>query len=103
MNQPRNDDPPLIPGIGRAVDLVVQAKTAGLRLDQYLASLFPDFSRSLLQKAIEAECVLVNDTAAKASFKVRLSDRIRIWLPELPRPDPEPEDIPLDVLYEDEY
>jgi 23S rRNA pseudouridine1911/1915/1917 synthase len=96
-------DVPLVPGIGRAVDLVVQAKTAGLRLDQYLASLFPDFSRSLLQKAIEAQCVLINAAPTKASFKVRQGDAVKIWLPEPPRPDPIPEDIPLDVLYEDEF
>src|SRR5947208_11064816 len=94
---------PLIPGIGRAVDLVVQAKTVGLRLDHYLATLFPDFSRSLLQKAIEAECVLLNDAPIKASFKVRIGDRVRIWLPEPPRPDAAPENIPLEILYEDEH
>jgi 23S rRNA pseudouridine1911/1915/1917 synthase len=102
LERPPIDNAALTPGIGRAVDLVVQAKTVGLRLDQYLAGLFPDFSRSLLQKAIEAECVLINDAPTKASFKVRLGDRVKIWLPEPPRPDPTPEDIPLHVLYEDE-
>ena len=93
----------LTPGIGRAVDLVVQSKTVGLRLDHYLSTLFPDFSRSLLQKAIEADCVLLNDASTKASFKVRVGDRVKIWLPEPNRPDPIPEAIPLDVLYEDEF
>ena len=60
-----------VPGVGRAVELTVQAKTAGQRLDQYLASQFPDFSRSLIQKAIEAKSVTVNDAAAKASFRAR--------------------------------
>ena len=66
---PSADDPrpevPLVPGIGRAVDLVVQNKTTGLRLDHYLAQQFPDFSRSLMQKAIEAGCVLLNDGTVK--------------------------------------
>lgn len=93
----------LVPGIGRAVDLLVQNKTAGLRLDHYLAQLFPDFSRSLMQKAIEAGCVLLNDGPVKASFKIRLGDRIKVWLPEPPRPDPAPENIPLEILYEDEH
>src|SRR3954468_12053229 len=102
MSEQQLYDPniPLTPGIGRAVDLVVQAKTVGLRLDHYLASLFPDFSRSLLQKAIEAQCVLINEGPTKASFKVRQGDQVKIWLPEPPRPDPVPENIPLDVLYE---
>ncbi len=94
---------PLVPGIGRAVDLVVQNKTAGTRLDQYLAGHFPDFSRSLLQKAIEAQCVLLNDAPVKASFKIRVGDRVKIWLPEPPRPDAAPENIPLEILYEDEH
>lgn len=102
-DDPPREEPPLIPGIGRAVDLVVQNKTAGLRLDHYLSQLFPDFSRSLLQRAIEAKCVLLNDGPIKASFKIRLGDRIKIWLPEPPRPDPAPEDIPLQILYEDEH
>jgi 23S rRNA pseudouridine1911/1915/1917 synthase len=97
------DTAPLTPGIGRAVDLVVQPKTAGTRLDQYLAALFPDFSRSLLQKAIEAQCVLLNEAPIKASFKVRVGDRVRIWLPEPPRPDAAPENIPLEILYDDEH
>ncbi len=96
-------DVPLVPGIGRTVDLVVQHKTVGLRLDHYLVVQFTDFSRSVIQKSVDAGCVLVNDAVAKSSFKVRLGDRIRIWLPEPQRPDPAPENIPLDILYEDEY
>jgi 23S rRNA pseudouridine1911/1915/1917 synthase len=91
------------PGVGRAALLTVQAKTAGQRLDQYLVGQFPDLSRSLIQKAIEAKSVTVNDAAAKASFKVRVADRIRIWLPEATHGPPAPENIPLEVLYEDEF
>ncbi|MEI7686791.1 MAG: RluA family pseudouridine synthase [Planctomycetota bacterium] len=96
-------DATLVPGVGRAVDLVVQNKTAGTRLDRFLAGHFPDFSRSLMQKAIEAECVLLNDAPVKASFKIRVGDRVKVWLPEPPRPDPAPENIPLQILYEDEH
>src|SRR2546421_12707079 len=85
-----------LPGVGRAVELTVQPKTAGQRLDQYLACQFPDFSRSLIQKAIQAKSVTVNEAAAKASFKVRVADRIRIWLPEATHGPPAPENIPLD-------
>ncbi len=94
---------PLVPGVGRAIDLLVQHKTAGLRLDQFLVLNCPDFSRSILQKAIEAKCVLVNDAAAKASTKVKAGDRVRIWLPDPERPEPAAEDIPLEILYEDEW
>ncbi len=92
-----------IPGVGRAVALTVQAKTAGLRLDHYLTAQFPDFSRSLIQKAIEAKSVTVNDVPTKASFKVRVADQISIWLPESSHGAPVAENIPLDILYEDEF
>ena len=92
-----------VPGIGRRVELTVQPKTFGLRLDQYLVLQFPDFSRSVIQKAIESGSVTVNDTVRRASYKTHLGDRIVIQLPEPERPEPTPEDIPLDVLYEDEY
>jgi len=92
-----------LPGVGRVVALQVQAKTAGMRLDQFLVLQFPDFSRSIVQKAIEGGGVTVNGAAAKSSYKARLGDQVRIQLPEPERPEPAPEDIPLDVLYEDEY
>src|ERR1043165_1278893 len=92
-----------IPGIGRAVELTVQTKTAGMRLDQYLVLQFPDFSRSVIQKAIEADSVKINDLPIKRSTRVKQGDRIRIWLPQPDRSDPAPENIPLEILHEDEY
>ena len=92
-----------IPGVGRAIDLTVQIKTAGMRLDQYLVMQFPDFSRSVLQKAIESDTVTINDLPTKRSARIKQGDRVRVWLPVPDRPEPTPEDIPLDVLYEDDY
>src|SRR5947209_20546189 len=92
-----------IPGIGRAVELTVQIKTAGMRLDQYLVLQFPDFSRSIIQKAIEADSVKINDQPIKRSTKVKQGDRVRIWLPQPDRSDPAPENIPLPILYEDDF
>jgi 23S rRNA pseudouridine1911/1915/1917 synthase len=87
----------------RLLELTVKHKTEGGRLDQYLAGQLADLSRSLIQKAIEAGEVTVNGAAAKASYKVRFGDRIRLRLPEPTHPTPVPEDIPLEVLYEDDY
>src|SRR2546429_9092674 len=92
-----------IPGIARAVELTVQTKTAGMRLDQYLVLQFPDFSRSIIQKAIEADSVTINDAPTKRSMKVKQGDVVRIWLPTPNRPEPTPENIPLQILYEDEF
>src|SRR5262245_17974989 len=90
-----------IPGIGRAVERTVQIKTAGMRLDQYLVMQFPDFSRSAIQKAIDAGSVVINNNTTKRSCKVHAGDCVRIWLPGPQRPDPAPENIPLHIFYED--
>src|SRR5262249_49982670 len=78
-------------------------KVEGIRLDQYLVSAFEGFSRSVLQKVIDAGSVLVNGIPVKASYRIRHGDHIRIWLPEPSHDLPVPEDIPLDILYEDEF
>ena len=80
----------------------VKQRTDGRRIDAYLASRFTDYSRSVIQKVIDAEAVLVNGQPVKASYKVRVGDVVRVWLPELPDTAPVPEDIPIDVVYEDE-
>jgi 23S rRNA pseudouridine1911/1915/1917 synthase len=85
------------------VEHVVKLKVDGQRLDQYLAAQSEDFSRSLLRKAIDAGTVTVNSLPQKASYKVRNGDLIRVWLPTPRAGRPVPEDIPLDVLYEDEF
>jgi 23S rRNA pseudouridine1911/1915/1917 synthase len=87
----------------RIIDLTVKRKIEGSRLDQYLVSAFAGFSRSVLQKAIDAGGVTVNGHPAKASYRVRYGDQVRVQLPEPSHELPVPEDIPLDVLYEDEF
>lgn len=85
------------------VELVVAASQAGLRLDAYLALQFTSHSRVHLRRVINAGAVRIGDRGGKASYKVREGDRIVIWLPPLPREGPHPEDIPLEILYEDEH
>jgi 23S rRNA pseudouridine1911/1915/1917 synthase len=87
----------------RVVEHVANCKKDGTRLDQYLAGAFADFSRSVVQRVIDAGGVLVNGKPVKASYKVRHGDVIRIRPPEPTHPAPVPEDIPLEVLYEDDY
>jgi len=80
----------------------VKARMVGKRIDAYLASRFPDYSRSVIQKVIDAGAVLINGQPTKASYRVRLDDQVRVWLPELADDAPAPEEIPLEVVYEDE-
>ena len=81
---------------------VVKARMEGKRIDAYLTSRYQDYSRSVMQKVIDADAVLVNGKTVKASYKVREGDEIHVWLPELADDIPTPEDIPIGVVYEDE-
>ncbi len=85
------------------IDLTAKLRVEGTRLDQYLVSLFPDHSRSVIKKVIDASAVLVNGSPVKASYKVRHGDQIRIRLPGPTHDLPVPEDIPLTILYEDQF
>ena len=80
---------------------VVSNEAVGQRLDQFLRSELPEHSRAFLQKLIEQRNVLVNGQPGKPSYRVRAGDRISVEIPP-PRPlETAPEEIPLDVLYED--
>jgi 23S rRNA pseudouridine1911/1915/1917 synthase len=87
------------------LELLVMVKSEGMRLDLYvLLHLGADFSRSEVQRAIEAGGVTVNGKPiTKPSYKVRRNDRLRVELPEPTHEIPVPEDIPLDILYQDEW
>lgn len=73
-----------------------------LRIDKYLAQKLPDRSRSYIQKLIKDEQVTVHNQKIKSNYKVQSGDQLRVELPKLQEPDILPEDIPLDILYEDE-
>jgi 23S rRNA pseudouridine1911/1915/1917 synthase len=83
-------------------DLLVGQSSAGLRLDWYLARQFPSYSRVHLRRLINAAAVHVDGRRAKASHRLRAGEQVRVWLPPLAREAPPPENIPLEVLYEDE-
>ena len=72
------------------------------RIDKLLSSMLPDLSRSYLQKLVKEGAVLVNEKGVKPNHKVNPGDLVEISVPEPELPDISPEDIPLDILYEDE-
>jgi 23S rRNA pseudouridine1911/1915/1917 synthase len=84
------------------IEFVVKARMAGKRVDAYLSSRYQDYSRSVIQKVIDAGAVLINGQATKASARVREGDLICVWLPELSEESHAPEDIPLTIVFEDE-
>ena len=82
--------------------LTVEARAHGWRVDYYLTRIFPNHSRALFQRAINENAVLVNGLPVKASRRLRVNDRIEVTLPEEPDSSIAPEDLPIEVLYEDE-
>jgi 23S rRNA pseudouridine1911/1915/1917 synthase len=76
-------------------------RDAGQRLDHYLQGRLPQYSRSRLQDWIKAERVTVNGAAAKASLLLRGGERIEVSPADLPPLRAAPEDLPLEILYQD--
>lgn len=71
------------------------------RIDKCLAALIDSLSRSFIQKMIKEEEIRVNGAAVKGSYRVKAEDVVEFTLPKAVEPDIEPENIPLDILYED--
>jgi len=83
---------------------VADAAAAGMRLDAYLAQAIPEISRARVQMLIEAGQVRVDGAAAKGKQKMRGGEAIEIEGEPHPAPlHATPEDIPLDILYEDKF
>lgn len=71
------------------------------RIDKCISLLVEELSRSFIQKLIKDGNVLVNGKPVKGSFRVKCEDEVVFSVPESVEPDIEPENIPLDILYED--
>ncbi|HSE31774.1 MAG TPA: RluA family pseudouridine synthase [Pyrinomonadaceae bacterium] len=80
----------------------VDSESAGTRLDTYLAARIPDWSRARLQRLIDGEDVLVNSKPARPSYKLRGGDEVEIELIASASTAFTPEDIPLEIIYEDD-
>ncbi|MFM8718471.1 MAG: RluA family pseudouridine synthase [Chthoniobacterales bacterium] len=80
------------------------AEKSGLRLDRWLAETWPDISRARWQRAVMAGLVTINGAAAKSSDRLHAGDKVQAQEPPAgqPRSDAQPEDIPIEILYEDD-
>ncbi len=85
------------------VSLEVSEAEAGARLDSYLAKNIRGWSRARLQRLIEAGDVLVNSKLAKASHRVSANDEIDVELAPAPESNFTPENIPLEIVFEDDH
>jgi 23S rRNA pseudouridine1911/1915/1917 synthase len=88
--------------------LIIEPHESGWRLDLFLVHHFPQYSRTLIRNAIMNGGVqIIEDDAplsnGKPGFRLKPAQTIHFTLPEIPHNAPQPEEIPLDILYEDEY
>ncbi len=80
----------------------VDFQNVGKRLDVFLAEAFSELTRSRIQKLILEECVRVNGDCTRSNYKLRLDDLIEIEIPEARETQIVAEDIPLEVVFEDD-
>lgn len=83
------------------IDLLVEKEDSKTRIDKYIAENTTDLTRSYIQKLIEDGLVLVNGKQIKSNYKVSEDDQITVEIPPPVDLNIEPEDIPLDIIYED--
>lgn len=78
------------------------AKEGKIRLDKYLAKENTELSRSMIQKLIEEEQILVNGKPVRTSYLVQENDEITITIPEVKEVGLKAQDLPIDIIYEDQ-
>lgn len=88
--------------MSQPVQLTVADEESGMRLDSYLVKYFSKHSRVKLQRAIAAGGVTLDGGSAKSSTKLKAGQAVLFVPPEVEKEGPIPEDIPLDILYEDD-
>ena len=81
--------------------LTATTEDTGLRLDSFLAGRLEGTTRSAAVRLIENGCVTVNGKAAGKSVRIAGGETVCVELPEAEEPEARPEDIPLDIVYED--
>lgn len=83
------------------VEYIIDTETAGERIDKALASVQPDWSRTLVQQWVKEGIVLVNGSTVKANYKVKQGDVLTVDEPEPEELDIPAEDLNLEIVYED--
>ncbi len=82
---------------------VERVEESNLRIDRFLAEKLPDLSRSRLQSLIKDGHITLNGNSTKSKQLISEGDIIKITIPPLTQPEAKPEDIKLNILYEDEH
>jgi 23S rRNA pseudouridine1911/1915/1917 synthase len=82
-------------------EFLAEYNDKNVRLDKFVATALPDLSRTYLQELIEQGAITVDGQLRRAAFKMTPGQRVQVSVPETEEIDILPEDIPLDILYED--
>ncbi|MGL4373462.1 MAG: RluA family pseudouridine synthase, partial [Turicibacter sp.] len=83
--------------------LIITEEQHGQRLDKVLSVTFEDLSRSYIQTLMKDKHVLVNGKVEKANYKCKLNDKVELTIPEPEALDVIPEEMDLDIHYQDDY
>ena len=83
------------------MNIKINEENVGKRIDSFIPMVKEDISRSMVQKLIEQKNIKVNGKETKHSYKLKLNDEIEIFVPEAKEIDLKAQDIPLNVIYED--
>lgn len=85
------------------VAIVIRRKRSKSRIDKYLQGRFPRFSRTGIQRLIKEGAVTVNERTVKSSYEINPGDKIELILPPPESKEITAEDIPVNILWEDQY
>src|SRR5687768_12005490 len=86
---------------GRSESFIIDKSLPGERLDKFLTTLYPAVSRGTTQRLIEEGHILINGRPVKPTHPPRLGEAVSVHWPEAKPAEALPEDIPLEILFED--
>lgn len=84
-------------------NFIIVNEDKNVRLDVFLSSKMPNLTRSYIKNLIDNKEVLVNNKKVKSGYSLKINDEITITIPDVKQTTIEPEDIPLDIVYQDKY
>ncbi len=88
--------------MSETIELTVQAEDHGSRIDKYISDNIEQLTRSAVQGLLEKGNILVGGKSVSKNYKLRAGDTVTVEIPEPEPMDAQPEDIPLDIVYEDD-
>ena len=83
-------------------EFLVEENDAGKRIDSFLAECIDDITRNAVQRLIEDSNVSINGKVPSKNYKLKIGDTITVVIPDPKLPEARPENIPIEIIYEDD-